>query len=395
MIGELSEDLIMTGDEIDVENLFSDDGGEEETQVTPPAPKEKEEEEEEKEKEIKKTTEEEEINPDDLFDNPESVGSGKDNQEEEEDTQSEKDKGTSPKTNFYSSIASALKEEGIFPDLDDDTLNGIKTPEDFAEAVEKTVQARLDERQKRIDAALQADVEPDEVRRYEQTLANLDAIKEEYITDETEKGERLRKNLIYQDFRNRGYSEARAKREVEKSFNAGTDIEDAKEALESNREYFSNQYQDLIKEAQEEAKKEQRKIKEEAAQLKKSMLEDKEVFTGITLDKTTRQKAFENITKPVFKTEDGEYLTAIQKYEMDNPVEFRKYLSVLFTMTNGFKNIDGLVKGKIKKEVKQSLRELEHKLSSTTINSSGNPRYVGGVEEDTESYSGKGWDLDV
>lgn len=389
MIGELSEDLIMTGDEIDVENLFSDDGGEEETQATPPAPKEKEE------KEIEKTTEEEEINPDDLFDNPESVGSGKDNQEEEEDTQSEKDKGTSPKTNFYSSIASALKEEGIFPDLDDDTLNGIKTPEDFAEAVEKTVQARLDERQKRIDAALQADVEPDEVRRYEQTLANLDAIKGEYITDETEKGERLRKNLIYQDFRNRGYSEARAKREVEKSFNAGTDIEDAKEALESNREYFSTQYQDLIKEAQEEAKEEQRKIKEEAAQLKKSMLEDKEVFTGITLDKTTRQKAFENITKPVFKTEDGEYLTAIQKYEMDNPVEFRKYLSVLFTMTDGFKNIDGLVKGKVKKEVKQSLRELEHKLSSTARNSSGNPRYVGGVEEDTESYIGKGWDLDV
>lgn len=389
MIGELSEDLIMTGDEIDVDNLFSNDGGEEETQVTPPAPKEKEE----KEKET--TTEEEEINPDDLFDNPESVGSGKDNQEEEEDTQSEKDKGTSPKTNFYSSIASALKEEGIFPDLDDDTLNGIKTPEDFAEAVEKTVQARLDERQKRIDAALQADVEPDEVRRYEQTLANLDAIKEEYITDETEKGERLRKNLIYQDFRNRGYSEARAKREVEKSFNAGTDIEDAKEALESNREYFSNQYQDLIKEAQEEAKEEQKKIKEEAAQLKKAMLEDKEVFTGITLDKTTRQKAFENITKPVFKTEDGEYLTAIQKYEMDNPVEFRKYLSVLFTMTDGFKNIDGLVKGKVKKEVKQSLRELEHKLSSTARTSTGNPRYVGGVEEDTESYIGKGWDLDV
>lgn len=42
MIGELSEDLIMTGDEIDVENLFSDDGGEEETQVTH-LPQEKEE----------------------------------------------------------------------------------------------------------------------------------------------------------------------------------------------------------------------------------------------------------------------------------------------------------------------------------------------------------------
>ena len=375
---------ILSPDEVD--NLFTDDGGEE-TQVIPP-------EKQEEDKDNKTTTEIPEVDPESLFDESESVGSEKVDTKGKGSTSS-KETGASPKTNFYSSIASALKEEGIFPDLDDDTLNGIKTPEDFAEAVEKTVQARLDERQRRIDAALQADVEPDEVRRYEQTLANLDAIKEEYITDETEKGERLRKNLIYQDFRNRGYSEARAKREVEKSFNAGTDIEDAKEALESNREYFSTQYQDLIKEAQEEAKEEQRKIKEEAAQLKKSMLEDKEVFTGITLDKTTRQKAFENITKPVFKTEDGEYLTAIQKYEMDNPVEFRKYLSVLFTMTDGFKNIDGLVKGKVKKEVKQSLRELEHKLSSTARNSSGNPRYVGGVEEDTESYIGKGWDLDV
>ena len=52
MIGELSEDLIMTGDEIDVENLFSDDGGEEETQVTPPAPKEKEDKEKKKEDKV-------------------------------------------------------------------------------------------------------------------------------------------------------------------------------------------------------------------------------------------------------------------------------------------------------------------------------------------------------
>lgn len=389
MIGELTDDFILGADEIDVENLFGEDEEEQKTQVTPPEKKEKED------KEIETTTEEEEVNPDDLFADPESVGSEEDNQEEKEDTKSEKDKGTSPKTNFYSSIASALKDEGIFPELDDETLSNIKTPEDFAEAVEKTVQAKLDEKQRRIDAALSADVEPDEVRRYETVLTNLESIKEEHIADETEKGERLRKNLIYQDFLNRGYSEQRAKREVEKSFNAGTDIDDAKEALESNKEYFKDQYQDLIKEAQEEAKQEQERIKKEAAELKKSMLEDKEVFEGISLDKTTRQKAYDNIVKPVYKTEDGEYLTAIQKYEMENPVEFRKYLSILFTLTDGFKSIDGLVKGKVKKEVKQSLRELEHKLSNTSRTSAGEPKYVGGVEEDPESYIGKGWKLDV
>lgn len=383
----LSDEFILSGDEmVNVGNLFTDNE-EEKTQETPPEKEEKEK------KDNKETTEEEEINPDDLFDNPEGVGSEKNNQEKEGDTPSDKG-GASPKTNFYSSIASALKDEGILPDLDDEIVGNIKEASDFAEAIEKQIQARFDERQKRIDDALNANVEPDEVRQYENTISFLDSIKEDNITDETEKGENLRKRLIYQDFINRGYSKERATREVKKSFDSGTDIEDAKEALESNKEFFNKEYQDLIKEAQEEVRAEQEKNKKEAAQLKKSMLEDKEIFEGITLDKVTRQKAFDNITKPVFKTEDGEYLTAIQKYEMENPVEFRKYLSVLFTMTDGFKSLDKIVKGKVKKEVKQSLRELEHKLSSTSRNGAGDPKFVGLGEEDTEETY-RGWKLDV
>jgi len=58
-----------------------------------------------------------------LFDaKPESVG-GED-KEDKGDTDSDKDKSSSPK-NFYSSIAKALKEEGIFPDLDDEALSKI------------------------------------------------------------------------------------------------------------------------------------------------------------------------------------------------------------------------------------------------------------------------------
>ena len=380
---ELNADFIMNADELFDENsLF---GNDEETQETPP---------EQKEKEDKDKTTEDDINPDDLFSNPEGVGSEEDNQEKEtEDTTSEKG-GTSPKTNFYSSIASALKDEGILPDLDDEVVNNVKSPEDFAEAIEKQIQSKFDERQKRIDAALNANVEPDEIRQYEGTLNYLDSIKDEHVSDESEKGEELRKRLIFQDFINRGYSKERASREVKKSFDSGTDIEDAKEALESNKEYFNNQYQELIKEAQEEIKADKERSKKEAEQLKKSMLEDKEIFEGITLDKATRQRAFDNITKPIYKTKDGEYLTAIQKYETENPVEFRKYLSVLFTMTDGFKNLDNVIKGKVKKEVKQSLRELEHRLSSSS-RPLGNPRYVGLGDDDKESYLGKGWKLDL
>ena len=381
----LNADFIMNAEDLFDESGLFEDNEDKEKQDTPP---------EEKEQKGNKETTEDEVNPDDLFENPEGVGSEENNQEKEkEDTTSDKG-GTSPKTNFYSSIASALKDEGILPDLDDEIVDNVKTPEDFAEAIEKQIQAKFDERQKRIDAALNANVEPDEVRQYEGTLNYLDSIKDEHISEESEKGEELRKRLIFQDFINRGYSKERASREVKKSFDSGTDIEDAKEALESNKEYFNNQYQDLIKEAQREIKEEQERVKKEAAQLKKSMLEDKEVFDGITLDKATRQKAFDNITKPIHKTEKGEYLTAIQKYELDNPVEFRKYLSILFTMTDGFKNLDTIVKGKVRKEVKQSLRELEHKLSSSS-RPLGNPRYVGLGDDDKESYMGKGWKLDL
>lgn len=381
----LNADFIMNAEDLFDENRLFENNEDKETQDTPP---------EEKEQKGNKETTEDEVNPDDLFENPEGVGSEENNQEKEkEDTTSTKG-GTSPKTNFYSSIASALKDEGILPDLDDEIVDNVKTPEDFAEAIEKQIQAKFDERQKRIDAALNANVEPDEVRQYEGTLNYLDSIKDEHISEESEKGEELRKRLIFQDFINRGYSKERASREVKKSFDSGTDIEDAKEALESNKEYFNSQYQDLIEESQREIKKEQERVKKEAAQLKKSMLEDKEVFDGITLDKATRQKAFDNITKPIHKTEKGEYLTAIQKYELDNPVEFRKYLSILFTMTDGFKNLDTIVKGKVRKEVKQSLRELEHKLSSSS-RPLGNPRYVGLGDDDKESYMGKGWKLDL
>lgn len=381
---ELSDEFILSSDEM-VDNLFTD--SEEDLQETPPDQKEN------SNKDNEKTTEESQVNPDDLFDDSESVGSGKDIQEKEENTTSNKG-GTSPKTNFYSSIASALKDEGILPDLDDDVVNNIKEASDFANAIEKQIQARFDERQKRIDDALNANVEPDEVRQYEQTLSYLDSIKDENITEESDNGENLRKKLIYQDFINRGYSKERALREVKKSFDSGTDIEDAKEALSSNKDFFNKEYQSIIKEAQREVEAQQQKYKEEAAQLKKSMLDDKEIFEGITLDKSTRQKAFDNITKPIYKTEDGTYLTAIQKYQIDNPVEFRKYLSVLFTMTDGFKSLDKVIKGKVNKEVKQSLRELEHKLSNSSRSSNGNPRFIGIGQDDSEQTY-RGWQLDV
>jgi hypothetical protein len=385
---ELSLDNILGAEEI--ENLFVED---EDTQDTPPANGESPKKEGESDKDKEETTEV--VDVDNLFtDTPESVGSGKENTEEKEDTTPKED-GTSPK-NFYSSIAKALKEEGIFPDLDDEGLSKVKDPEDFRDLIDQQIKAGLDERQKRIDEALNAGVEPTEIRKYENAINFLGSIKEENISDEGDKGEKLRKDLIYQDFINRGYSKERAAREVQKSFNAGTDIDDAKEALKSNIDYFKDKYDELVNEAKSEAEQEEKERKEQAEKLKSSILNDKDVFGDLSIDKSTRQKIYDNIAKPVYKDpETGEYFTAIQKYEMENRTDFLKNIGLLFTLTDDFKNLDGLVKGKVKKEVKKGLRELEHTLNNTARTSDGNLKFVSGVDEDPESFIGKGWNLDV
>lgn len=375
---ELSLDNILETE--DIENLFSEEEIQEITNSESP-------------EEDKETTET--VNVDNLFtDESESVGSEENNARDKEDTDSSKDKGASPTNNFYSSIAKALREEGIFQNLDDEV--NISSAEDFAQAMRDEISAQFDERQRRIDEALSAGIEATEIRRYENTLGYLNSLQDSHLSDESEKGEKLREQLIYQDFINRGYSKERAQREVKKSFSSGTDIEDAKEALISNKEFFQSEYENLIKEAQEEEKREVQERKEQAEKLKKSILEDDKVFGELQVDKSTRKKIFDTISKPVYKDpETGELFTAIQKYEMDNRTEFLKNLGLVFTLTDGFKNLDNLVKNKVRKEVKKGLKELEHTLNNTARTSDGNLRFVSGIDEDPESYIGKGWEIDV
>ena len=384
---ELSMDNILSADEI--EGLFED----QEIQDTQPEENE-ENPDENQENNNEETEETTEVTTENTSEKPEGVGS-EDNIEEQEDTTSNKG-GSSPKNNFYSSIAKAFAEEGIFPDLDDESASKIKTPEEFRDLIEDRIKSELDERQKRVDEALNAGVEPSDIRKYENTISYLDSIKDETITSENEEGEKLRKQLIYQDFVNRGYSQERATREVKKSFDAGTDIEDAKEALKSNLEFFQGQYDNLIEEAKAEEEKEIKQRKEQAEKLKKSILEDKEVFGELSIDKKTRQKIFDNISKPIYKDPNtGQIFTALQKYEMENRTDFLKNVSLVFTLTDGFKNLDGLIKGKVKKEVKKGIRELENVLNNTARTSDGNLRFVSNVEDDPESFIGQGWTLDV
>ena len=363
----LNLDFILDENEID---LFNNENIEKET-----SPKEDGE---EKEKETETT----EVNPDDLFgDEPESVGS-EDNNTDEEDTHFNESDGTSPE--FFSSIAETFAEEGILPNLDEEAIKNIKSAEDLKKAFDDYADSRLDEQQKRIKDALDGGIEPNVIRNYENTINYLNSITDDSVSEENDRGENLRKQIIYQDYINRGFSENRAAKEVEKSISNGTDIDDAKEALNSIKEFYTTQYKDAIREAQELQEQEEQERKAHVESFKKTIMDSKnQVFEGLEVDKNTRQKVFDNLSKPVYKDPDtGAYLTAIQKYAKENNDDFTLKLGFLFTLTDGFKNLDGLIKRQTKKAVKKGFRDLEQKLKTGAVRG-GSLSYSSGVSDDS------------
>ena len=318
------------------------------------------------------TDADDEVNPDEIFkeeDNQEIVGGEDDNKETAEQPES-KSKGSSPKTTFYSSALKALKDDGILPDLEEEFITNVKSPEDFAEAIERQVAARMSESERRIKEALDNNVQIDDVKRFENAINYLDSIEDDALEADDEAGESLRKQIIYQDYINKGFKPERAEKEVTKAFNSGTDIEDAKAALESNKEHFKDEYDNLIEDKKKETLRLKKEREAQAKEFQKKVLETESPF-DIKIDKLTRQKIYENAIKPIHKDKDGQVLTAIQKYSKDNPMDAEYYLSLFYTMTDGFKNIDKFVGQKVNKAKKSALNELENKLKNTPLNGDG------------------------
>lgn len=370
--------------ENEIENLFSEEAPKEEEKKEGQEPEQKKEEKND-------ITEEPDFGKE--INTPESVGN-----EEKEDNASGKapSKAENESSSIYSSFAEALLEEGAFLDVDEETVKNVKTAEDFKGLIEMQIKNGLDERQKRIDEALENNVEPSEIKNYENTISYLRGIKEEDITEESEKGEELRKKLIYQDYVNNGFSKERALRELKKSIDSGSDVEDAKEALQNNLEHFESEYKNILETAKKEKAEMEEQRKKQVEELKDSILNTDKFFDEMQVDKNIRQKAFDNLMKPVYKDkETGNMLTAIQKYERENKSDFLKNLAFIFTLTDGFKNLDGLVKDKVQKEKKKGFAELERVINSTSRNSDGSLRFATGVNSDDGFMNGKKFDFDV
>ena len=324
----------------------------------------------------------------------ESVGSG-DNNGENGGPSNQNGGGNSLQTNVISSFAKAMREDGYLQNLKEDEISDITDAHSMAEAIEKEVQARLTAEQLRIKQALDGGAKADEISQYHTAIENLNGISEEIVVADTEQSKNLRMNLIYRDYLNKGIPQEKAKQLTLRSVEAGTDKEDAKDALQANKEYFQKKYDDLLKGAEDKQNADKKKFEKQASELKTALLDSEEVFKGFKMDAQTRQKAYDAVTKPVYKTQDGRQLTAIQKFAEEHPVEFRKALGTYFVLTNGFQGIGDLLNKEVRKQVRSHLNSFDEKLHSRP--SGGSMSYMEGDRGGAggESLLDGGWLLDT
>ena len=289
----------------------------------------------------------------------------------------------------YASIAKALAEDGVL-DLDNESLESVKNADDLIDLFKKQIDNHLDETQKRIKTALETGVPVDEVQGYEKTLNILNSIKEDDVNAETEDGENLRRQLIYQDYINRGFKPERAKKEADKSVDNGTDKEDALEALESSKDYFKSEYDEILKEKEEEHKAFVQRQKKEAEDFKNMVFNEREPIAGITLDKKMQNQIYETATKAVAKDENGNPMTALQRYAKENKVEYNYKLNLLYTLTDGFKDIGKVIDKEVNKQSKKKISNLEKMLKSDSSSFS-----IGGSRSSRESNTKLPGELDL
>lgn len=284
----------------------------------------------------------------------------------------------------YANVARALMEDGIFNTLD---VSGVNDAGTFREAMEAEINNRLTPLQQRVNAALSYGMQPDEIQQYEGAMREAQSYTDDMVTDESDDGVELRRNLIYQACLARGMNDTQAEREVEKSFKAGTDIDDAKDARDTVVSAIQSRYDTAMRERAEATRRQQQSYEDYQRALYDSVVRDDGRMFG-RLTENTKRMVLGNMFDKSVRMKDGRVMTPIEAAAAADPVGFQKALSVAFTLTDGFRNFDKLGAVRANRAVKRGIEGLERTLRGGSGRSGGSYRYANnadpGLDNDTE-----------
>ena len=290
------------------------------------------------------------------------------------------DDGAESSPNLYQSVASALKEDGILNTIDN--IDDIDNPDALREVINAEIQNGIGEVHRRVANALNQGLDPDSVKYYENILADIDTnYNEDALRDESDAGVRNRQNIIYQSCIAQGMSEERAKREVKKSFDAGTDIEDALDGVATLRKGVQQEYTAKINEVKRREQEQEQMRKEYEEDMYDRIMR----APGVTgnLSENTRRAMLNNIGRASVRNRDGRLVTPMQKAMEDDPVKWRATIAELYTVTDGFKDFSALGTTQAQKQIRRGMKNLERTLKGNGTNGWGGAyRYANNADDE-------------
>jgi hypothetical protein len=299
-----------------------------------------------------------------------------DNDEGELDTKdpAKKDTATSSsQKNTFTSLASALFEDGSLNSLTKEDADTVTDAASLLELINKQIKnnefADLTDNQKQYLEALATGV-PHE--SYAQTKANADQyskISDEHITNKPELG----KELIKRSFLIKGFDVTQATKYAELAAKEDSFQEDAMDARNALVAFENSRLEEDVKARKQKLLDDSTEAEKQLAKLKSKVTETSEVIPGIKVNSATREKIFKSMTTPTKVTDDNPLNEVMDKYQSDQ--EYKMRLHALDVITKGFTDFSSFTK----KASSTAAQKLEEQIAQGGAITTGSSMKAGGV----------------
>lgn len=291
-----------------------------------------------------------EVSSDDTDDNSDDKGDD-DKKDTEEGT--DDDESSSSSDDTIAAYASALYEEGAFPDIDKEEIEKVKSVEDLVAINRKQIEANelkdLSPEQREALNAFRNGFSVDEFKYMKSQELQYDSIKDEDLDNE-EVAETIVKNYL---------SMTNTDESVSKDLIESYKVD---EKLKDKAKAYLPKIKDAIKKRNEEAIKTREKQKEDTIkQIKSGLDSTKEVFKGINLTEKEKQDLYNQMTTPAKVLEDGTQLDAVMAKRMEDPIGFM--IKLHYYAAKGLFDKEPNTEFLQTKEKTKALSKLEEKLS--------------------------------
>lgn len=275
-------------------------------------------------------------------------------EDEDKDTKERTDDHEDSSSSNISAFASALYEQGAFPDIDEEELKKVKNAEDLVALNRKQIEANefrdLTPLQKEALEAFRSGVDPEKFSQAKSRELRYESIDPEKLDGD----EDLAKQII-KDYLSLNNTPEDVADDLIKSYEIDEKIvEKAKSSLPK-----------ITQKIKEQNKQEEARIKNERDSFMKNMKDNitntEEILKGVKISESEKRELFEQMTKPAKVLEDGTPLDYVMLKRQEDPMGFMTKLHYYAKLGLFDKKVNSeLLTRKVKTN---ALKEFEEKLN--------------------------------